>query len=570
MKRVLALLLTAALAAPAAAQKPPQAANGRAGAVAAEEEIAARVGIWILRRGGNAADAAVATAFALAVTWPEAGNIGGGGFWISRDAAGRVLVVDFREVAPRAARRDMFQRIGRDGKPRSSTTGPLASGVPGSVAGLSLAHRRLGRLSWKQVVDPAVRLARDGFHVTKNVSDSIAAYSEKLARDREASRIFLPDGRAPEPGSLFKQPDLARTLAAIRDRGADGFYRGEIAQKIESREREAGGIVTRGDLGRYRAQIRRPIRFAIEDATVWTTPAPSSGPSLAQMSLMATAAGAGRFRARDAEAAHWTAEIERRAFLDRNRYLGDPAFGGVRQQMLVDAARAARLVAAIDPNRATPTASLVATAQKTVAAGPGSTTHLSVADASGTVVALTTTLNDSFGSGRVSPGLGFLWNDEMDDFTARPGQPNQYGLVQGEVNAVAPGKRMLSSMCPTILRRSDGSVFAFGAPGGATILTTNFQVLLGLAVRRETLLAAIAAPRFHQQDFPDAVEVERDRFDAAWTASLEAKGHAIKISDRSPIRGAIGRVHAVAVHPDGRLEAAADPRRSGAAYVAAP
>jgi gamma-glutamyltranspeptidase/glutathione hydrolase len=166
--------------------------------------------------------------------------------------------------------------------------------------------------------------------------------------------------------------------------------------------------------------------------------------------------------------------------------------------------------------------------------------------------------------------LGFLWNDEMDDFTARPGQPNQYGLVQGEVNAVAPGKRMLSSMCPTILRRSDGSVFAFGAPGGATILTTNFQVLLGLAVRRETLLAAIAAPRFHQQDFPDAVEVERDRFDAAWTASLEAKGHAIKISDRSPIRGAIGRVHAVAVHPDGRLEAAADPRRSGAAYVAAP
>jgi gamma-glutamyltranspeptidase/glutathione hydrolase len=464
----------------------------------------------------------------------------------------------------------MFSETGPDGKRRSSTAGPLASGVPGSVAGLSLAHRRLGRLPWKQVVDPAVRLARDGFVMTKNVSDSIGAQAEKLARDREAARIFLPGGRAPAPGTLFRQPDLARTLAAIRDRGADGFYRGEVAQAIEAREREAGGIITRGDLGRYRARIRKPIRFSVEGAVVWTTPAPSSGPALARMALMAAAAGAGKFRARDAEAAHWTAEIERRAYLDRNRLLGDPAFGGVREERFLDPTEAARMVAAIDPARATPTASLVPAASKRVAAGPGSTTHLSVADAGGAVVALTTTINDGFGSGRVSPGLGFLWNDEMDDFTARPGEPNLFGLIQGEVNAVAPGKRMLSSMCPTILRRSDGSVFAFGAPGGATILTTNFQVLMNLTFRRESLADAIAAPRFHQQDFPDAVEVERDRFDPAWIASLEAKGHTVKISDRVPVRGTIGRVHAVAAFRGGRVEAAADPRRSGAAYVAAP
>jgi gamma-glutamyltranspeptidase/glutathione hydrolase len=288
------------------------------------------------------------------------------------------------------------------------------------------------------------------------------------------------------------------------------------------------------------------------------------------MALLASAIGPGRVGSQGIEAAHLRAEIEKRAFLDRNRHLGDPAFGGVRQDLFLDASRLSRMAASIDPKRATPTASLLSGPAREGTSRPGSTTHLSVADAAGTVVAVTTTLNDGFGSGRVSPGLGFLWNDEMDDFTARPGAPNLYGLVQGEVNAVAPGKRMLSSMCPTIVKRGNGSVFAFGAPGGATILTTNFQVLLGLAVRREALAVAVAAPRFHQQDFPDVVEVERDRFDAGWIAALEAMGHTIKVSDRTPVRGAIGRVHAVAVHPDGRREAVADPRRSGGAFVVAP
>jgi gamma-glutamyltranspeptidase/glutathione hydrolase len=533
--------------------------------VAAEEENAARVGIEILKKGGNATDAAVAMAFALAVTWPEAGNIGGGGFWISRDASGKVLVLDFRETAPRAARHDLFTRAGPGGKAPSPRTGPLASGVPGTVAGLALAHRRGGRLPWKEVVSPALALARDGFVMSENVSRSIEAHRKDLAADFETAAIFLPEGAPPEPGSLFRQPALARTLEAIRERGADGFYRGRVARAIEDGQKRDGGLLNRGDLALYEPRARQPIRFRFEGADVFTTPAPSSGAVLAEMALMAAAAGPERLRARDASSIHWTVEIERRAFRDRNRFLGDPAFGDVREALLLDPERARRLVAGIDPARATPSADL-ATAEK----NHPSTTHFSVADGEGGVVAVTTTLNDSFGNKRIAPGLGFLWNDEMDDFATSPGQPNLYGLIQGETNAVAPGKRMLSSMCPTIAVLPGRGVFAWGAPGGSTIVTTNFQVLLGLALRGQSLAEAVAAPRFHQQDFPDAIEIESDGFDAAVTSALEAMGHAVKISHRDPVPGRIGRVHAVAVAPNGEITAVADPRRSGAAFVVRP
>lgn len=533
-----------------------QTARGSGGAVAAAEENAAKAGIDILKKGGNAADAAVAVAFALAVTWPEAGNLGGGGFWISRDPRGRVLSIDFRETAPRAARRDLFQAPSEGGVAPSSTEGPLASGVPGSVAGLALAHRRAGRLPWKVVLEPAVRLARDGFVMSAAVSESIAGERERLAGDPETEHTFLPGGAPPPPGTVFRQPALARTLEAIRDRGEDGFYRGTLARAFVDGQKKVGGLITRGDLGRYEAKVRKPLRFDFQGLQVFTTPAPSSGPVLAEMALLASAVGADRLRARDAASGHWLAEIEKRAFRDRNRYLGDPDFGGVDEKRFTDRERLRLVAASINPHRATPTDQL----------GLGdrerpTTTHFSVIDRQGMGVAVTTTLNDSFGNARVAPGLGFLLNNEMDDFATRPGQKNMYGLVQGEVNAVAPGKRMLSSMCPSIAVDHGRNVLVWGTPGGSTIPTTNLQVLLRRFLLRESLESTVSSPRFHQQDLPDEIQTEKGRFDAEWIDALQKMGHTV--TDR----GAIGRVHAVAVERDGSLTAVADPRGGGAALV---
>ncbi|HEY7112816.1 MAG TPA: gamma-glutamyltransferase [Thermoanaerobaculia bacterium] len=570
MKRAplfLALLLAARIAAafPVADER-AIVARGRGGAVAAEEGTAAKVGVEILEKGGNATDAAVAVALALAVTWPEAGNIGGGGFWLSRDTNGRSTAIDFRERAPRAARRDMYSKpAGPATPPPSSTDGPLASGVPGTVDGLALAHRRTGHLPWRAVVEPAVRLAREGFPMTENVRSSIAADRKKLAADRESAAIFLPGGEPPPAGAIFRQPALARTLEAIRDRGEDGFYRGRVAREIEEGQKKAGGSITRGDLALYNAKVRKPVTFRFLDAEVLTTGAPSSGPALAAMAALVVSLGPKRFRAEDAAGAHLLAEIEKRVYRDRNRYLGDPDFPGVRQDLFLSPERIRRIAATIDPDRATPSDAL-----KTLEPRDGSTTHFSVADARGNLVAVTTTLNDSFGNGRVAPGLGFLWNNEMDDFATRPGEPNLYGLVQGEVNAVAPGKRMLSAMCPTIAVIPKRGAFAWGSPGGSTILSANFQVLLGLVLRGESLEAAVGAPRFHQQDFPDVIEIERDRFDPAWVTALETMGHTVKVSDREPVPGRFGRVHAVGVLANGTMEAVADPRRHGAALVVVP
>ncbi|HEY3124226.1 MAG TPA: gamma-glutamyltransferase [Thermoanaerobaculia bacterium] len=562
MRRIFAGLAALLLLAAHASAAEHQVETGRGGAVAAAEATAARVGIEILKKGGNAADAAVAVGFALAVTWPEAGNIGGGGFWISRDSRGRVVVVDFREVAPRAARRDLYVRPDAHGIVPSSTEGPLASGVPGSVAGLSLAHRRAGRLPWKTVVNPAVRLARDGFVVSEAVfrSISIAEHHERLAKDPETARIFLPGGAPAPVGSVLKQPDLARTLEAIRDRRDDGFYRGRVARQIEAGQERDGGLISRGDLARYEAKIRSPVRFKFRDTEILTTPAPSSGPVLAEMAMIAGYAGLEKFKTRDAASAHLLAEIEKRAFRDRNHYLGDPVFPRVRQSLLTNPARLRRLAASINPLRSTPSGSLPIPEKE-----KPSTTHFSVMDEAGGAVSVTTTLNDSFGNGRVAPGLGFLWNNEMDDFATKPGQPNAYGLVQGEANEVAPGKRMLSSMCPSLAVAGGRNLFVWGTPGGSTIPTTNFQVLLGFLLRGESLPDAVAAPRFHQQDYPDQIQLERGRFDPAWIKALEKLGHAVV--EREPKDDPIGRVHAIVRRADGILTAVADTRSGGVGLV---
>lgn len=562
LRRAAAALLSLLALAGAAAGARAQVAVGRGGAVAAAEENAAKVGIDILRRGGNAADAAVAVAFALAVTWPEAGNIGGGGFWISRDAKGRTLVVDFRETAPRTARRDLFVKPGPGGKAPSSTEGPFASGVPGSVDGLWRAHRAAGKLSWKTVIAPAVRLARDGFVMTETISQSIAIpkYRGRLAADPETAAIFLPNGTPPVPGTTFKQPALARTLEAIRDRGADGFYRGRVAREIEEGQKRSGGLITRGDLALYTAKIRRPLRFRFESAEVFTTPAPSSGPVLAEMAILARHVGLEKLKRRDTATAHFLAEIEKRAFRDRNRYLGDPAFPGVRERLFTDPARLKRIAASIHPARVTPSGAI-----PTPRGESTSTTHFSVVDRTGAAVAVTTTLNDWYGNGRVSPGLGFLLNNEMDDFATAPGKPNNYGLIQGEVNAVAPGKRMLSAMCPTIVTIGGRNAYLWGTRGGSTIPTTNFQILLGTLLRGESLEAAVAAPRFHQQDFPDKIQIERNRFDPAWIEAMRRIGHTV--AERDPEDDPIGEVYAIARRPDGTLSAVADPRRAGVGLV---
>lgn len=560
MRKTALLLLSLMFAAPTRGVASSRIAHGRGGAIAAAEETAARVGIDILRQGGSATDAAVALAFALAVTWPEAGNIGGGGFWISRDSRGRVLVIDFREVAPRGARRDLYTRPDSHGTIPSSTEGALASGVPGSVAGLALAHRRAGKLSWKRVVDPAVRLARDGFVISEALSISIGKEQERLSKNPEAAGIFLPNGAPPAPGSRLKQPDLARTLEAIRDRGEDGFYRGRVARQIEAGQERDGGLISRGDLARYEAKVRPPLRFRFGSAEIWTTPAPSSGPVLAEMGLLTPLVGAESLKGRDAPSAHLLAEIEKRAFRDRNRYLGDPAFGRVHQNLLTDPGRLKAIAASIDRSRATPSEALWTPEEE-----KASTTHFSVVDGAGGAVSVTTTLNDSFGNARVAPGLGFLWNNEMDDFATKPGQPNRYGLIQAEVNAVAPGKRMLSAMCPSIAVIGRRNAYVWGTPGGSTIPTTNFQVLLGILLRGDSLENAIEAPRFHQQDLPDQIQVERSRFDPAWIEALQKLGHTV--AEREPKKNPIGRVHAIARQADGTLTAVADSRGEGVGLV---
>jgi gamma-glutamyltranspeptidase/glutathione hydrolase len=565
VRRLAAVLLGILVCLPLQADS-SQVSHGRGGAVAAAEETATRVGIEILGKGGNAADAAVAVAFALAVTWPEAGNIGGGGFWLSRDAGGRALVVDFREAAPQAARRDLFLRPGPDGRAPSSTVGPLASGVPGSVAGLERAHRLSGRLAWKTVLEPAVRLARDGFIVSESVSKSIAREKKGLARDPETAQTFLPGGAPPAPGSLWKQPQLARTLESIRDHGADGFYRGRVARQIEDGQRRAGGLISRGDLARYEARVRQPIRFAFQDAEILTTPAPSSGPVLAEMAMLAEFVGLEKIALGDALSAHYLAEIEKRAYADRNRYLADPSHARVEEALFTDAARLRAIAARIPRDRATPSDSLETPSEKPT------TTHFSVMDSSGGAVSVTTTLNDSFGNERVAPGLGFLWNNEMDDFTTRPGEKNLYGLVQGPINSVAPGKRMLSSMCPSIAVISGRNALVWGSPGGATIPTTNLQVMLNVLLRGETLEAAVAAPRFHQQNLPDKIQYEEGRFDSAWIAALEKLGHAVVVrtEDQPPQPALLGRVHAIARDASDGMTAVADPRSAGVGLVVHP
>jgi len=547
---------------PAAWPYPDDAApvTARHAMVVTTDDYATRVGLDVLRAGGNAVDAAVAVQFALAVVNPAAGNIGGGGFMVARLADGDIAALDFREKAPLAASRDMFLDAEGELTDRS-LVGHLASGVPGSVMGMWQAHQRYGTLPWAELVQPAVELA-GGFEVTERffnwMSDGSA---RRLAEFPASSAQFLPrDGRPPSLGDTLRQPDLAATLERIRDHGPPGFYEGETADLIVAEMERGGGIITHEDLRSYDAVWRTPIVFDYRGHTVASMPPSSSGgATLAEIANIL-----GRYDLRSLgfhspETIHLYAEAWKRAYADRNQYLADPDFFDVPLDRMTSPEYADERAASISPSAATPSSEVAPGLEPARAESPN-TTHYSIIDQAGNAVAVTTTLNSLFGSKVTVAGAGFLLNNEMDDFSALPGAPNQFGLVQGEQNAVEPGKRMLSAMSPTIVLDPNGSVrIVTGTPGGSTIITTVFQTLSNVLDFGMNVVQAVDAPRVHHQHLPDEIVYERAGLDRATVRALEALGHTVR--ER---RDMAGDVEMILVE-DTLLTAWSDPRRGGSA-----
>ncbi len=545
---------------------PAPVARSRRGVVASATAEATEAGAATLAAGGNAVDAAVATALALAVTYPSAGNLAGGGFAVGRTAGGELWALDFRETAPAGTWRNSF--LGPDGKarPGASTKGGLAVGTPGTVRGLEALHRRYGKLPWARLVAPAVRLAREGFRVPPGLSRIFTAYQSDLARDPAAAALFAPGGLALPAGSLLVQEDLARTLETIAAKGADGFHRGEIARKIAAFVRATGGVLTEEDIAGYQPEWRPPFVFDDGPYRLVTMPLPSSGGFLLASILGQLRFVHGSIDDRDAaESIHLVVEAERRAYADRNAFLGDPSCVDVPLATLLAPARLAALGFSIDPARATPSSAIHGGAWPKE---PDQTTHFSTATADGGVVSVTYTLNDTLGNHTVVPGVGTLLNNEMDDFATEPGAANAYGLVQGESNAVRAGARALSSMTPTVVLERGRPRLVLGSPGGAVIPTTVLQVYLNALLRGEPLGEAVAARRFHHQHLPDRIELESGVFPGDVKEALRAKGHALFERGNRYTEGRIGRVHAIAFEKDGSLTAAADPRGYGAAMGA--
>ncbi len=497
--------------------------DGARAMVVSGSGIASGVGRDILRHGGNAVDAAVAVGFALAVVHPEAGNLGGGGFAVIRLRDGTVQTLDYRETAPSRATRDMY--VDERGEPTErSVTGHLAAGVPGAVAGLVESHARHGRLPFATVIEPAIRLAREGYVVDEHRSRSTRSDSARLSSFPASRASFLPGGAPPVPGTTLRQPDLAATLDAIRERGTAGFYAGRVADLIVAEMARGGGLISLDDLAAYRAIWRDPITLSYRGHTIYSMPPASSGGTTMGeiLNIMEGYAPLPPFGS--PALLHLEAEAMRRAFTDRNTYLGDPAFVRNPVDRLLSKAYAADLRRGIG-DRATPTPAF--------APGPrsgASTTHYSVVDQDGNAVSTTTTLNDSYGSAVTVTGAGFLLNDEMDDFATAPGKPNMYGLVQGEANAIAPGKRMLSAMTPSIVLGPDGRLLlVVGTPGGPRIITMVYHVISNVIDHRMPLPAAVAAPRTHHQGLPDTLRVERGGFPPLALDSLRTRGHAVGV-----------------------------------------
>ncbi|HEU4409560.1 MAG TPA: gamma-glutamyltransferase [Polyangiaceae bacterium] len=533
----------------------PGVAAGR-GMVSSDATLASKVGQQVLASGGNAVDAAVATAFALAVVYPSAGNVGGGGFLVAR-VGGQEHALDFREAAPAKATRDAFVV---DGKVSDTVRmGHRASGVPGSVAGLWEAHQRLGskKKRWDELVAPAIKLAEEGFVVDEALHKALDAVAKRLKKYPAAAATFLANGEAPAVGATVKNPDLGRTLRRIAERGPKGFYEGETAALLVKEMEAGGGLITAQDLLAYRAKWRTPIAFEYRGHRVVSMPPPSSGGvTLAMIAHVLEPYDLGAIGWHTPRHVQLEVEAMRRAFAARNARLGDPDFVKNPLDELLSPAWAARQRATIREGRATPSSEV----EGAPASGEGpNTTHFSVVDAEGNAAGLTTTLNWWFGSGVTVAGAGFLLNNEMDDFASKPGTANGFGLVQGEPNAIAPGKRMLSSMSPTIVIGPDQGVrLVTGAAGGPTIISAVFQIVSNVVDFGMAPAAAVNAPRLHHQHLPDEVMSEPNGLDEGTRRGLEAMGYAFKERDHIADAPSIGR------SPGGLWVGAAEPRRRSA------
>ncbi|MGC1243737.1 MAG: gamma-glutamyltransferase [Chryseosolibacter sp.] len=527
---------------------------GHSAMVVSAHPLASAIGAEIMSAGGNAVDAAVATQLALAVVYPSAGNLGGGGFMVLRKNDGFVTTLDYREKAPGLSLRDMY--LAEDGNVIRglSEKGHLSSGVPGSVAGMYEAHQQYGALDWKDLVQPAVDLAARGFPLTRRQAISLTELQDTLRRYNTVLPDFLLRDAWKE-GDTIVWKDLAHTLELIRDHGAAGFYEGETAEKIVAEMKRGSGLISLRDLRDYRAVWREPVTGTYKEYKIISMAPPSSGGiALLQLLNAVEKYPLKKWGHNETPTVHLMTEAQRRVYADRAAWLGDPDFFTVPVAGLTGKAYAARRMLSFDPDHATPSSEIKE--GKLSFAESHETTHLSIVDPQGNAVAVTTTLNDSYGSAVVVAGSGFFLNDEMDDFSIKPGEPNMYGVIGGEANKIEPDKRMLSSMTPTILERSGKLFMVVGTPGGSTIITSVFQTILNVVEFDMTMQEAVNAKRIHSQWLPEVIFPENGALARRDSIRLVGMGHRF---DEGYLDG-IGRVDAILVRPDGKLEGAADPR----------
>lgn len=519
--------------------------------VSAREE-ASQIGVEIMKKGGNVFDAMVATELALAVSFPFAGNLGGGGFMVYRKNNGEVGGIDYREKAPMAAHKDMYLDSLGNVIPDMSTFGGTSIGVPGTVAGVTEVHQKFGSLPLSEIMEPVIALAKKGVVVTEKQAKRLEGYRESFIKANGDSTKFAGPFKA---GDTIKYPELAQTLKIIMEKGKDGFYKGEVAQKLATFVQENGGYITEEDLSRYEAKWRDPIEFDYKDLHVISMSPPSSGGvTINQIFKMMEPYKVSKYGHNSAKTIQLFTEASRRAYADRNYFLGDPDFVDIPYDVLLDDAYLQGRMADFSFDKATLSSDVSHGEVEIIESSE--TTHYSIVDSEGNAISATTTLNGGFGSKLYCAELGFFLNNEMDDFSAKPGVPNMFGLVGAEANSIAPEKRMLSSMTPTIVEKEGKLYMVVGTPGGSTIMTAVAQTILNVYEFNLSMQDAVNAPRFHHQWLPDAVVFEPEGFSDELISELKSKGYIIN-EERTPI---IGKVDAIRVLPDGKLEGGADKR----------
>jgi len=528
--------------------------NGLSAAVSCAHPEAAKIGAEILQKGGNAIDAAIAMQWALAVCYPQAGNIGGGGFMVVRMNTGEVNTLDFRETAPALATKDMYLDSEGNVITGKSTDSHLAVGIPGSVRGLYESSDKYGELSMNDLIAPAITLAEEGFPITEKQANLFNQYRPEFESRGPKENPFVKSSGQWVEGDTLIQRDLAATLQRISDKGADEFYSGRTAQLIADEMKSGGGIISLSDLKNYKVVWRKPTQGEFHNFTVYSMPPPSSGGiAIVQLLKMWENAATDNITHNSVEYIHLITEMERRVYADRSVFLGDPGFLTIPEKQMLNADYLKTRMKDFDPKAATPS-SEIKEGKIRVPIESTETTHLSVVDEAGNAVSVTTTLNGHYGSKILVAGGGFFLNNEMDDFSAKPGTPNMFGLVGGEANAIAPNKRMLSSMTPTIVEK-DGELFLVaGSPGGSTIITSVFQTIMNTAIFDMDLKTAIGAPKFHSQWLPDVIMLEDGRFEAELIEKLKSMEHEITIVPT------LGRVDAILVNESKTLQSCGDPR----------